>query len=459
MKKKIHTFGYAYLKMMYNKLVFRINKMFIDDTFSTLSKSKQIKLLNKLATTAKQIGCFDLKQATKIALLGLGISFTGNVFAQNPTFVQKTGSDNPFDGVNLTSVSAPTFADLDGDGDLDACVGESSGKVILFQNIGTANTPLLSNLGNIISTQDAGLTFPTFVDIDNDGDKDAYVFGTHYEYNSVSGKMDENRSLMYYPNNGTVNIPNFDNTPNSTIGETVNNSSTIYYPAFVDIDNDGDKDLFMGLFDGSFRFYENNGTASNPNLVETNTHPLSGVNAGFVIAPVFVDFDQDGDQDLVVGDYYGGLKYYKNTGNASNANFELQSGVDNPFDGLNFTMLSTPTFADIDGDGDQDLFVGEYSGKISYFENSPVLTVLENNVNSNLFSLYPNPATDKLNIRLQELSSGSVSILDMNGNVLKSQQLNGLESTISTSNLVNGTYLVKISVENNSSTKLLTILK
>ena len=44
MKKKIHTFGYAYLKMMYNKLVFRINKMFIDDTFSTLSKSKQIKL-------------------------------------------------------------------------------------------------------------------------------------------------------------------------------------------------------------------------------------------------------------------------------------------------------------------------------------------------------------------------------------------------------------------------------
>lgn len=446
MKKKIYSLGYAYFKMMYNKLAKKLNTMFINGTFENLTKSKQVRLLNKLATTGKQIGGFDIKPSLRIALLGLGISFTGNVFAQNPTFVKKTGSDNPFNGLNFGQLASPSMVDLDGDGDLDLCLAESTGKVHFIQNIGTSKNPSFSTADSIIFTQENAITFQTFVDIDNDEDQDAFIF---------SGQNENTYSLKYYQNIGTKNVASFNTTPIDTIVK-----KDFTYPAFVDIDNDGDQDLFVGSYYGTISYYKNNGTASNPDLIEnTESNPLDFVNAGIFSAPAFADIDNDGDKDLIVGNYNGDLKYYKNTGDKTNASFELQTGVNNPFDNFSFNLMSIFALADIDDDGDSDIVIGDYNGDISYLENTTVLTSLENNVNSNLFSLYPNPATDKLNIRLQEPSSGSVSILDMNGNVLKSQQLNGLESTISTSNLVNGTYLVKISVENNSSTKLLTILK
>ena len=35
-----------------------------------------------------------------------------------PVFVQRTGSANPFDGINFGSLSKPALGDLDGDGTL-----------------------------------------------------------------------------------------------------------------------------------------------------------------------------------------------------------------------------------------------------------------------------------------------------------------------------------------------------
>ena len=51
-----------------------------------------------------------------------------------PTFNQRTGADNPFNGIDVGDVSAPTFVDIDGDGDLDAVVGESDGTLNYFEN-------------------------------------------------------------------------------------------------------------------------------------------------------------------------------------------------------------------------------------------------------------------------------------------------------------------------------------
>ena len=49
---------------------------------------------------------------------------------------ERTGAANPFDGVSVAFISAPSFADLDGDGDLDALVGESDRHAAYFQNTG-----------------------------------------------------------------------------------------------------------------------------------------------------------------------------------------------------------------------------------------------------------------------------------------------------------------------------------
>ncbi len=76
-----------------------------------------------------------------------------------PVFVQRTGSANPFDGIDVGSDSAPAFADIDGDstlrprhltratqltflslaGDLDLVVGEEwEEQLIYFENTGTS---------------------------------------------------------------------------------------------------------------------------------------------------------------------------------------------------------------------------------------------------------------------------------------------------------------------------------
>ncbi|NET16682.1 MAG: tandem-95 repeat protein, partial [Okeania sp. SIO1H6] len=86
------------------------------------------------------------------------------------------------------------------------------------------------------------------------------------------------------------------------------------------------------------------------------------------------DVDGDGDLDAVVGEDYGNLNYLENTGSATAPSYVQQTGTNNPFDGINLGSVSTPTFADVDGDGDLDAVVGEDYGNLNYLENDPVVT-------------------------------------------------------------------------------------
>ena len=68
----------------------------------------------------------------------------------------------------------------------------------------------------------------------------------------------------------------------------------------------------------------------------------------------------------------GTLRYYENTGTASAPVYTVRTGTANPWDGIDVGTFSAPTFADIDGDGDQDLIVGENLGNLNYYENTSV---------------------------------------------------------------------------------------
>ena len=39
------------------------------------------------------------------------------------SFTEQTGTANPLNGINVGRYSAPTFADIDGDGDQDLIIG------------------------------------------------------------------------------------------------------------------------------------------------------------------------------------------------------------------------------------------------------------------------------------------------------------------------------------------------
>ncbi len=106
------------------------------------------------------------------------------------------------------------------------------------------------------------------------------------------------------------------------------------------------------------------------------------VKTGFVqpipaypIQPTFADIDNDGDDDLIIGQYAGGILYYQRNPDETNADksvFDLipANDVNNPFRSVNnvlsgYSYLS-PSFADVDGDGDLDLIVGYGYYKYGY---------------------------------------------------------------------------------------------
>ena len=75
-------------------------------------------------------------------------------------------------------------------------------------------------------------------------------------------------------------------------------------------------------------------------------------NTGWSLAPVVADYDEDGDPDLFVGNDFGMDTLYRNDGSARFAEVAGEIGVDKP------SASMSADWGDFDGDGDFDLFVG-----------------------------------------------------------------------------------------------------
>lgn len=146
-------------------------------------------------------------------------------------------------------------------------------------------------------------------------------------------------------------------------------------PAFVDIDNDGDLDVFIGHSTGRIRFYLNTGSRTNAVFVPGSS-TLDPIDVGDEAAPAFADLDGDGDMDALIGSFANLPFYYRNEGNPTNAVFVLQTGANNPLTpytngvSLYFDSYTCPTMTDVNHDGRIDIVVGGNRGYLHYFENT-----------------------------------------------------------------------------------------
>ncbi|WP_445636281.1 Dystroglycan-type cadherin-like domain-containing protein [Nostoc sp. DSM 114161] len=193
----------------------------------------------------------------------------------------------------------PTFADIDADGDLDAFVGNVYGTTLYYQNTGTASSPsFAAPLTNPFGLTD--VTFyadPTLVDIDKDGDLDAFV-------------RDYYGNTVYYQNTGTANSPSFAAPLTNPFGLT--NGGIYSFLSLADIDGDGDLDAFVGNGPGNTLFYRNSGTATTPAFSFEDTNPFGLADVGDYAVPTFADIDGDGDLDAFVNNSVGDTLFFKN---------------------------------------------------------------------------------------------------------------------------------------------------
>lgn len=178
-------------------------------------------------------------------------------------------------------------------------------------------------------------------------------------------------TINYYENTGTATTPAFGTPVANAFGLT-----SAYYYAFIttaDLDDDGDIDLLVGEYYGDILYYENTGTATAPAFAAPVSNAF-GINSGSLLdMPTLVDIDDDGDFDIIsCSIIYGGnpvMTFYENTGSATNPAFAAPQA--NPFGIVaNAGYFQNPTTADIDGDGDFDLLTAENYGTFAYYENT-----------------------------------------------------------------------------------------
>jgi len=143
----------------------------------------------------------------------------------------------------------------------------------------------------------------------------------------------------------------------------------------ADFDKDGKADLICGEFVDKLTWFKNIGTHTEPlfsegQLLKDSDGDTIRLHVQ-MITPTAIDFNKDGFIDLLVGDEDGSVAYLKNTGKTNNNApvFEPLVYLKQKADNLKFGALSTPFSVDWDNDGDEDIICGNSAGNISFIEN------------------------------------------------------------------------------------------
>ncbi len=282
--------------------------------------------------------------------------------------------------------SSTLALDMTGDGVKELLIGDIS----CTRLIGLYNDGPTVNMATSMVSQDS--VFPTYdvsidqwifpagyyEDIDNDGVRDLLVSPNSYN------QSEDKQSVLLYRNIGNDSVTNFSYTHDDFLQRDMIEVGTGSVPQYFDYNNDGLLDLFIaniGYFDRasndyipSIALYENIGHDTLPAFrwVTDDYANISTMGFGSSIVPDFADLDGDGDKDMMVGDGAGQLHYFENIASTgANANFVLSTPYyeDNTSTAIDVGHHAIPRFVDLDRDGDYDMIIGKKIGSLTYYEN------------------------------------------------------------------------------------------
>jgi hypothetical protein len=236
-------------------------------------------------------------------------------------------------------------------------------------------------------------------------------------------------------------------------------------PAFADIDADNDFDLLVGSDDpDSSKFYLNDGN----NVYTQNISFFSNVDFPRSCAPAFTDVDNDGDVDLFLGSLWGEIDYYENTGDSANPVWQINNNL---LQGLEFETSVTPGFADLDDDGRLDLIVGQQDGNFTFYRNLFALVSVDDQIVNipetiNLKQNYPNPFNPITHIEYSITGQSFVQlkIYDLLGKEIKTlvneiKPAGFYRTEFNGANYSSGVYFYKLNVNGKVLTKKMILQK
>ena len=279
--------------------------------------------------------------------------------------------------MDMNAKSSPYAVDIDNDNVLELLVGTISGNIVYFENTGTTEAPAMVYADSCYL--DLSLSYqPVFSlqDLDNDEDLDMVVNkGSFISY------------IDLYENTGSPEQPEFTYWDNIASNEDWSQSGV----DFCDIDGDHDYDVFFGDGNNWIHFYENIGNSTTPFYRFVTDNYFNQPSEYGYLYPRFNDIDHDGDYDLFMGYTHvdSNILFYRNMGDPGNADLVLEDTLASweypP------AVHPRPCLADIDGDGDVDMFVGEGGGAMLFFRNQEFNSVNRKPGTGNpTFTLHPN---------------------------------------------------------------------
>ncbi|MFG0297856.1 MAG: FG-GAP repeat domain-containing protein [Maioricimonas sp. JB045] len=228
------------------------------------------------------------------------------------------------------------------------------------------------------------------VDFDGDGDQDLIIglgvwddYGWDDAWNDrgewVNGPL---HGLIYFvENTGSDESPKYAPARPLTAGD--DDAQVDVYgmpsPNLADFDGDGDLDLLCGEFLDGFTYFENVGSRTEPKYAAGRRLTRNDGDGGRpairmdlqMITPVALDWDGDGDVDLICGDEDGRVALIEHLGRVEDGmpQFASPRYFQQQAENVKFGALVTPVSVDWDGDGDEDLICGNTAGYIGLIEN------------------------------------------------------------------------------------------
>jgi len=342
----------------------------------------------------------DLNNDSAKELLIGDVSFGNLIMLQNggtPDEALITGADENFPSydvpVNLPVFPAAFYLDVNNDGknDLIATINErnnatSQNHVWLYQNTGTAQNPVFTHLTNeflLNEMIDVGVrSYPALIDYNSDGLTDIIIGNLGNYQQSAATYV---ASLTLLQNTGTPTLPRF-NLITTNFANLQSYGFRGLYPAFGDLDNDGDPDMLAADELGFLHYFENTAPPGSPMQLSYTMPNLLEVPGADAVTPCLFDIDSDGFLDLLCGERAGKLNYYRNTTpETGSLSFSQVSNFWGAVDVRQFGFpygYSAPALVTIDSTGQTYLFVNSESGRIHVYTDldQPVFTLVDNHL-------------------------------------------------------------------------------